>query len=53
VQLLGNDDYYTNKLASYLGGDQPADVYMSEPVLAWEQLGLGTGRWSGRDGRAC
>jgi multiple sugar transport system substrate-binding protein len=41
VQLLGNDDYYTNKLASYLGGDQPADVYMSGPVLAWEQLGLG------------
>ena len=23
VQLLGNDDYYTNKRASYLGGDQP------------------------------
>jgi multiple sugar transport system substrate-binding protein len=41
VQLLGNDDYYTNKLASYLGGEQPADVYMSGPVLAWEQLGLG------------
>ena len=41
VQLLGNDHYYTNKLADYLGGDNPADVYMSGPVLAWEQLGLG------------
>jgi len=41
VQLLGNDYYYTNKLADYLGGDNPADVYMSGPVLAWEQLGLG------------
>ena len=41
VQLLGNDHYYTNKLTEYLGGDRPADVYMSGPVLAWEQLGLG------------
>jgi multiple sugar transport system substrate-binding protein len=41
VRLLGNDDYYTNKLSPYLGGPSPADVYMSGPVLAWEQLGLG------------
>ncbi len=41
VRLLGNDDYYTNKLSPYLGGASPADVYMSGPVLAWEQLGLG------------
>jgi multiple sugar transport system substrate-binding protein len=41
VQLLGNDFYYANDLAAYLGGEHPADVYMSGPVLAWEQLGLG------------
>jgi multiple sugar transport system substrate-binding protein len=41
VQLLGNDFYYANKLADYLGGESPADVYMSGPVLVWEQLGLG------------
>ena len=41
VRLLGNDFYYANKLTDYLGGDSPADVYMSGPVLEWEQLGLG------------
>ncbi len=41
VRLLDNDFYYANKLTDYLGGDSPADVYMSGPVLEWEQLGLG------------
>jgi multiple sugar transport system substrate-binding protein len=41
VRLLGNDFYYANRLADYLGGQPPADVYMSGPVLMWEQLGLG------------
>ena len=41
VELLDNDFYYANKLTDYLGGDRPADVYMSGPVLVWEQLGLG------------
>ena len=41
VRLLGNDFYYANKLTDYLGGESPADVYMSGPVLEWEQLGLG------------
>jgi multiple sugar transport system substrate-binding protein len=41
VRLLDNDFYYANKLADFLGGEHPADVYMSGPVLAWEQLGLG------------
>jgi multiple sugar transport system substrate-binding protein len=41
VQLLDNDFYYANQLADYLGGESPADVYMSGPVLVWEQLGLG------------
>jgi multiple sugar transport system substrate-binding protein len=41
VRLLDNDFYYANKLTGYLGGQNPADVYMSGPVLVWEQLGLG------------
>jgi multiple sugar transport system substrate-binding protein len=41
VRLLDNDFYYANKLTDYLGGQNPADVYMSGPVLVWEQLGLG------------
>jgi multiple sugar transport system substrate-binding protein len=41
VQLLDNDFYYANHLTEYLGGERQADVYMSGPVLVWEQLGLG------------
>jgi len=41
VRLLDNDFYYANQLTDYLGGQNPADVYMSGPVLVWEQLGLG------------
>jgi multiple sugar transport system substrate-binding protein len=41
VRLLDNDFYYANQLTDYLGGRNPADVYMSGPVLVWEQLGLG------------
>ena len=41
VRMLGNDFYYANKLTDYLGGESPADVYMSGPVLEWEQLALG------------
>jgi len=41
VQLVDNDDYFTNELAPYLEGEDPADVYMSGPVLMWEHLGAG------------
>src|SRR5271165_3603607 len=41
VKLLDNDFYYANQLTDYLGGEGPADVYMSGPVLVWEQLGRG------------
>ena len=40
-RLIDNDEYFTNKLAPYLDGEDPADVYMSGPVLMWEQLGAG------------
>jgi multiple sugar transport system substrate-binding protein len=41
VQLIDNDAYFTNELTPYLEGEDPADVYMSGPVLMWEQLGAG------------
>lgn len=41
VQLIDNDEYFSNKLGKYLGGDEPADVYVSGPVLLWEHVGAG------------
>ena len=41
VQLIDNDEYFSNQLDPYLGGEEPADVYVSGPVLMWEQLGKG------------
>jgi len=41
VQLIDNDEYFSNQLDSYLGGENPADVFVSGPVLMWEQLGKG------------
>lgn len=41
VRLIDNDEYFANDLDAYLGGDSPADVYVSGPVLVWEQLGKG------------
>lgn len=41
IQLIDNDQYFTNKLSPFLSGDDPADVYVSGPVLMWEQLGAG------------
>ncbi len=41
VQLIDNDEYFSNQLDAYLGGESPADVYVSGPVLMWEQLGKG------------
>src|SRR5664279_2071336 len=41
VQLIDNDEYFSNQLDVYLGGANPADVFVSGPVLMWEQLGKG------------
>ena len=41
VQLIDNDEYFSNRLSPYLSGEQPADVYVSGPVLMWEQWGRG------------
>jgi multiple sugar transport system substrate-binding protein len=41
VQLIDNDEYFSNQLDRYLDGHSPADVFVSGPVLMWEQLGKG------------
>ena len=41
VRILDNDEYFSNRLDPYLGGENPADVYMSGPVLMWQHLGAG------------
>ncbi|MGH8290525.1 MAG: extracellular solute-binding protein [Steroidobacteraceae bacterium] len=41
VRILGNDEYFTNRLGSYLEGENAADVYMSGPVLVWQHYGAG------------
>jgi len=41
VRLIDSDEYFSNQLGQYLSGENPADVYMSGPVLVWEQLGRG------------
>ena len=41
IQLIDNDEYFSNQLDSYLSGENPADVFVSGPVLMWEQLGKG------------
>ena len=41
LQIIGSDEYFSNKIHAYLDGDEPADVYMSGPVLLWEHVGAG------------
>jgi multiple sugar transport system substrate-binding protein len=41
VQLIDNDEYFSNKLQPYLDGESPADVFVSGPVLLWEHVGNG------------
>jgi len=41
IELIDNDEYFSNQLDTYLDGEEPADVFVSGPVLMWEQLGKG------------
>lgn len=41
VRILDNDEYFSNRLGPYLEGENPADVYMSGPVLVWQHYGAG------------
>ena len=38
IDILASDVYYANEIHEHLAGDDPADVYMSGPVLLWEHL---------------
>src|SRR6185436_6224290 len=35
VRIIDSDRYFSNDIHAFLTGDEPADVYMSGPVLLW------------------
>lgn len=41
VRVLTSDEYFSNRIGPLLSGDDPADVFMSGPVLLWEHVGAG------------
>ncbi len=41
IRILGSDEYFSNRIGPRLSGDDPADVFMSGPVLLWEHVGAG------------
>jgi multiple sugar transport system substrate-binding protein len=41
IRILGSDEYFSNRIGPRLSGDNPADVFMSGPVLLWEHVGAG------------
>src|SRR6266508_3217383 len=38
LNIIGSDQYFSNKIHAFLDGDEAADVYMSGPVLLWEHV---------------
>ncbi len=41
VRIVPSDLYFSNRIEHLLDGEEPADVYMSGPVLLWEHLASG------------
>lgn len=41
VDIIESDDYYSNQIQHKLAGSEPADVFMSGPVLVWQHVGAG------------
>jgi multiple sugar transport system substrate-binding protein len=41
MKIIPSDEYFSNEIGPYLEGEDAADVYMSGPVLVWEQLAAG------------
>ncbi|WP_455383476.1 ABC transporter substrate-binding protein [Salinispira pacifica] len=41
LRIIGSDEYFSNRIEPYLAGEDAADVYMSGPVLLWEQMASG------------
>jgi multiple sugar transport system substrate-binding protein len=41
IRILSSDEYFSNEIGDRLRWDDPADVFMSGPVLLWEHVGAG------------
>jgi multiple sugar transport system substrate-binding protein len=41
LRIIPSDEYFSNKIHSYLDGAAAADVFMSGPVLLWEHVEAG------------
>jgi multiple sugar transport system substrate-binding protein len=41
IRIVPSDLYFSNDIGHLLAGDEAADVYMSGPVLIWDQLASG------------
>jgi multiple sugar transport system substrate-binding protein len=41
IRIIPSDEYFSNEIHGYLGGDAAADVFMSGPVLVWEHAAAG------------
>jgi len=41
LNIIGSDQYFSNRISAFLDGEDASDVYMSGPVLLWEHLAAG------------
>ena len=41
LNIIGSDHYFSNQIHNFLEGEDPADVYMSGPVLLWAHVKAG------------
>lgn len=41
IEIMASDEYFENRITAQLNADDPADVYMSGPVLLWEHVARG------------
>jgi multiple sugar transport system substrate-binding protein len=41
LNIIGSDQYFSNRISAFLQGEDAADVYMSGPVLMWEHYAAG------------
>lgn len=41
LNIIGSDQYFSNRISAFLDGEDAADVYMSGPVLLWEHIAAG------------
>jgi multiple sugar transport system substrate-binding protein len=41
LTIIPSDQYFSNQIEAFLTGDEPADVFMSGPVLLWQHIAAG------------